>query len=253
MEASTSRSRIGGNLAGQWFSSRRGGVMIAIGAAAIAGALLFVFVQQYRKNVDTNASVVPVFVASSFIPHGTPAGVIAAQGLLQRTTLKHDQTLPGAISDPSQLANQVAVKDIAPGQQLQAIDFGPRNSTLSSNLTGAARAIALPVDTTHGLTGYVTPGDYVDIVASATGSSNGGGVVTIAQNVLVLSTGTGGGGGGIVNTGGGGGNSGNVVVRATDKLALTLALAADNGKIWLLLRPPVGAQQTIGVGSRAGR
>jgi Flp pilus assembly protein CpaB len=252
VEATTSRSRIGGNAAGQLLSSRRGGATVAILAAGIAGVLLFVFIHQYRKSVDKAVAQVPVFVASGFIPHGTPAAVVSSQNLVQRTTVKHDQTLSGAISDPSQLVGQVAVKDIAPGQQLRVADFAPGNPTLASYLTGTARAIELPVDATHGLSGYVSPGDHVDVLSSSTGTvGNSGAATTIAQDLLVMSTGNGGGGGGIV--GGGGGNSTGIVVRATDKQALTLALAADNGKVWIILRPPLGAQQSTAVGAKAGQ
>lgn len=248
MEATTSKSRIGGNSAGQLLASRRGGAIIAVLAAVIAGGLLYLFVQQYRKSVDTGASQTSIFVASGFIPHGTPASVISSQNLLQRTSVKQSQSLSGAITDPSQLANEVAVKDIAPGQQLRASDFAPGNPTLSSYLSGTGRAIALPVDSTHGLNGYISPGDHVDILWSASGG-NVGGVTTIAQDVTVIAI-AGGGGGGI---GGGGGGTENVIVKTTDKIALALAMAADNGKVWLLLRPPVGAQQTVGVGQKVGK
>ena len=229
MEASSSRSRIGGSPLGQLVSSRRGGIYIAIGAAALAGILLFVFVQKYRDSVNNKNALVPVFVASGFIPHGTPASSIASSNLLQRTSIKRNQTLPGAISDPSQITGTVATRDIAPGQQLQLADFALGNPTLSSYLSGTARAIEIPVDSIHGLQGYVAPGDHVDMLASA-----GGAVTTIAQNVAVIAVG-----------------GGFVVLKVTDKLALALAAAADGAKIWLTMRPAIGAQQTTGVGSRA--
>jgi Flp pilus assembly protein CpaB len=251
MEATTSNSRIGGSPLGQLVTSRRGGLMIALIAAVIAGGALFIFVRQYRKSVDHAAAQVPVIVASGFIPHGTPAAVISSQNLLQRQSLKQSAALQGAISDPSQLAGEVAIRDISPGQQLQAADFAPGNPTLSSYLTGTERAIELPVDSAHGLGGFITVGDHVDVFATTNGGAGtAGAAVTIAQGLKVLNVvGT---SGGIVGGSGGGGVSG-IIVQASDKQALALALAADSGKIWFVLEPPVAAQQTVNVGAKAGK
>jgi Flp pilus assembly protein CpaB len=42
----------------------------------------------------------------------------------------------------------------------------------------------------------------------------------------------------------GGGQSASVVVRVTDEKAAELAYTADNGKLWLALRPQVGARDS---------
>ena len=240
MEASSARRKIGGNPLGDMFSSRRGALTLAIGAAVIAGILLYAFVQQYRKNATATASNTPVFVATGFIPRGTPADVIASNGLFQRTAVKASQVLVGAIADPSVLHGEVATTAIYAGQQLTAADFTHANVTIASELTGSDRAIAIPVDSAHGLIGFVQAGDYVDVLSSFAGSGGRGAVVPLVQNVLVLSAPGGGGGGGIS---GGGGSGGNIVLRVSVKTALALAFAADNGKIWITLRPPVGALQ----------
>ena len=52
----------------------------------------------------------------------------------------------------------------------------------------------------------------------------------LIQNALVLAT------------PGAGATSGNVILRALGPQAAALALAADNGKIWLVLRPASGAK-----------
>jgi Flp pilus assembly protein CpaB len=193
----------------------------------VAGVLLFVFVQQYRNSVNSKAQLVPVFVASSFIPHGTPAALVASQHLLQRTAVKKTQVLPGAITDPSQITGLVTATDIAPGQQIVLTSFAAGNPSLSSYLTGTARAVAIPVGAIQGLSGYITAGDHVDLIKSV-----GNNETVLAQNVVVLAVG-----------------GSELVVRATDRLAMTLASVADGAKYWVFLRPPVGAQQSVGVGT----
>jgi pilus assembly protein CpaB len=237
MEASSTVRRIGGKSPRDFLSSRGGTIAIAAGAAVLAGVLLFVFVQQYRKSVNSTATNTPVFVASGYIPRGTSATLIASGQLMQRALVKSNQVQAGAIADPSVVRGEVTAVDIFPGQQLTAADFTATNVTIASELRGPDRAIAVPVDSAHGLAGFVQPGDHVDVMASFPGGGAGRGAVTVlAQDVLVLSAPNGGGGGTL-----GGNNGGNIVLRVGYKIAQELAFAADNGKVWITLRPPVGA------------
>ena len=249
MEASSVRRKVGGGWPGDSFSGRRGTALIAIGAAIIAGLLIFLFVQQYKKNVNGTISTSPVFVATQFIQRGTSANVIGAEGVFQRTLVKSNQVVAGAITDPQAIQGAVAAQNIYPGQQLTTADFTHSNVTIASDLTGPERAIAIPVDSAHGLVTYVHPGDYVDLLASYGGNGvtggQGGAVTILDQNVLVLATAASGGG----LTGGGSGNE--VVVRVSDKVALAVAFASDNGKVWVTLRPPVGATDLVGASSSA--
>jgi Flp pilus assembly protein CpaB len=221
------------------FSSRRGALTVAATAAVIAGLLLFMFVQQYKKNATGTVTNTPVYVATSLIPRGTPASVAAAGNLFQRTSVKASAVQAGAIADSSVLHGEVTATAIYPGQQLTAADFAHGNVTIASQLTGTERALSVPVDSAHGLIGFVQTGDYVDVLSSFAGNGGHGAVSMLASDVLVLSAPSSGGSGGIA----GGGNAGNIVLRVTAKTATAMAFAADNGKIWITLRPPVGALQ----------
>lgn len=247
MEASsTVRRRVGGNWPGGAFSGRRGPLAIAIGAALLAGLILYIFVQQYKKNVNGTVSNSPVFIATHYIQRGTAANQLASNTLFQRTLVKNSQVVTGAITDPRTLQGEIAATNIYPGQQLTASDFTRTGVTIASQLTGTERAMALPVDGVHGLTPYVQPGDYVDVLESVPAGGNGGldVVTTVVHNVLVLGV-SGSGSGGI-----GGGSTGEIVLRVSDRLALPLAAAADGGKIWITLRPALGAKNsTRAIGS----
>lgn len=232
MEASTPpRSRIGGSWTGQLLATRRGAMLIAAIAAILAGLLLFLFVQHYKKNpapvapaVAANASV---FVAGKFIPAGTPASTVASEGLLRRTVLPTHEVVPGAITDPSAITGEVAATSVAAGQQITVADFTRATVSIASYLTGTQRAVAIPLDPAHGLTSYIGQGSSVDVSTDI-----GGSVTMLAQNVPVLA-----------NAGG------DIVLRVTDKQALQISWASDNSKIWLTLRPPTGAHDSVGVGA----
>jgi Flp pilus assembly protein CpaB len=229
------------------FSTRRGSLITAIVAALLAGLLIFAFVQNSHKGGSTVQANTPVFVSSGYIPRGTPASVIAAGSLMSRTTVPANHVVVGAITDPSVLHGEVAAVPIYPGQQLTAADFTTGTVTIASQLTGDERAIAVPVDSSHGLIGFVQAGEHVDVMSDAGTSGAGqGGVTLLATNVLVLNA-PGGAGGGVT---GGGGNGNNIVLQVTPKQATEFAFASDNGKIWITLRPPVGAIGTTTAGTK---
>ena len=246
MEASSStRKRAGGGLTGAMFSTRRGAITTAVVAALLAGLLLFVFVSNATKTSSTAAVNTPVFVSTGYIPSGTPVSVIASSQLLSRTTVPSNHVVVGAISDPSLVRGEVAAVNIYPGQQLTATDFTAKSVTVASQLTGDQRAIAIPVDSAHGLVGFVQAGDHVDVLDDAgAGAAGRGGVAVLAQNVVVLSAPGAAASGSGIGGGGGGGAGGNILLQVTSKQATAFAFAADNGKVWITLRPPVGALGT---------
>jgi Flp pilus assembly protein CpaB len=236
MEGSSStRRRTGSGLGTAMFSTRRGAITTAVVAALLAAVLLFAFVQSYKKGSSATAVNAPVFVASGYIPKGTPVSVIASAQLLSRTTVPASKAVVGAITDPSVIRGEVAASTIYPGQQLTSSDFTATNVTVASLLTGNQRAIAIPVDSAHGLVGIVQTGDHVDVLVDGASAAGGKGVATVDQNILVLAAPGSGGGGGIA--GGGSSSSGNIILRVTNAQAPALAYAADNQKVWITLRP----------------
>lgn len=231
MEAQNPRSRIGGSWTAQLLATRRGAMTVAALAAILAGVLLYLFVQHYKSNSTPSAAAptsVFVFEATKYIPAGTPAQTLASEGLLRKTQVSSKQAIAGAIPDPSVISGEVSSTNIAPGQQITAADFTHANVTIGAYLTGTQRAIAVPLDAPHGLTAYLQPGNTVDMMID-----NGGTTTVLAQNISILE-----------NAGG------DVVLRVTDRQALQIAAASDSSKIWLVLRPPTGAQESVRVGTK---
>ena len=217
----------------------RGGALIAGAIAALlAAVLLIIYLHSYRSSVNSGKKPVQVLVAKSLIPKGTSGTIIAHKSLYQVTTVPKDQLKNLAISDPSVLNDRVTASDVFPGQQLTQDDFTTETGTgVPYDITGPQRAIAVPVDATHGLIGQVQDGSFVDVyvgvdATNGSGSTNASpAVVTLlASNILVLVAPT--------------GTAGNAVLRVNTLQAARFAFAADNAKVWLVLRPQSGASKT---------
>jgi len=228
------------------FKTRRGALVISGIAALFAAILLVVYLHSYRSSVNAGVRPERVLVAKALIPRGTAGLTIAQKGLYTITTVQKDQLEPFAIADPSAINGRVAAADIYPGQQLAQPDFTTENAdTIPYELTGSQRAVAVPVDTVHGLIGEVLTGDYVDVyvaiagVDTATSSASAASAATtqvrlLRPDILVLDA----------DSTAGSSTSSDVVLRVTDTEVAEFAYAADNERVWLVLRPQVGASNT---------
>lgn len=216
--------------------TRRGSIVAAGATALLAMVLLLIFLDHYRSTDDSKTET--VLAARSLLPKGSAGNAIAAGTLFQAINVKHSQVKPGAITDPGALRGQVTTKPIFPGEQITASDLQPRGGNgVVDELSGSERAIAVPVDASHGLSGTINAGDHVDVYG-AYGLKGRQITRELAQNVLVLRSPTSAAGGV-----GGGNQSSDVVLQVSERLAGKLTFTAEYYKIWLTLRPPVGAKQ----------
>jgi Flp pilus assembly protein CpaB len=223
-------------------ATRRGTILVASVCALTAGAILVIAMNRYRHNVDTGARQETVLVASGVIQKGTPGSVIASHRLFKPTSIQVKQASAGAIVDTTSLRNEVAVADIYPGQQLTASDF-TSNTGLAGQLAPSQRAMTISVDQAHGMVGQINDGDHVDVYGGLsvdTGGRSAPVLRLLMSNIQVLKAGS--------SAGGGLGASGNpsnqfsdVTLNVSDSQAGALAYAAENGKVWLVLRPPNAA------------
>ena len=226
----------------QKFLATRGGTVVVSGLAALLAAAIFiVYLSQYRTSLNEAAQPTTVLVAKSLIEKGTSGSIIGSNELFQTTDMPKSELKEGAVTDAAALRGRVAVDDIYPGQQLTAEDFtATTTDAVRTKITEDERAIAVPLDSSHGLIGHVESGDRVDVLAGfnvervdATRPV----LKMIMQDVRVLEAPS------ETAAGAGGAKTGNVVLRLTDRQAVDLAFASDNGKVWVVLRPKTGASQ----------
>jgi Flp pilus assembly protein CpaB len=211
-------------------TTRRGTIILGIGAAVLAAIVLLVYLNQYRNSVNTNAQTLSVLVAKSLIQKGTPGNIVGTTGLYEVASIPRTQIKTGAFVDPKSLTGQVAAADIFPGQQITAADFVVANpGALTQNLARDQRAVVVPLDSPATVGGQIAAGDRVDVwVAFSAQGANGVSrpiVREVLQGIYVMNAGVGGG----------------VTIRATPRQVGQLIFASQNAKIWLVLRPAIGS------------
>jgi Flp pilus assembly protein CpaB len=236
MEAATTKQNPIDGLR-RFLGTRRGSFVVAGIAAALAAAALAAYLNNYKKDVRSGVVPTQVLIADRLIPKGTSGDVVAAGRFFRPSTVSESAAKALALTNAAALAGRTATHDIYPGQQLTSADFESGADPLRGRLTGTQRALAVPVDAAHGLIGSIRTGDNIDVFGSFTGGASGGrGVLrTIAQDILVLKAPS-------TSSSNNNNNEQAVILRLTDAQSARLAYAADNGKIWFALRPPVGSE-----------
>lgn len=234
-----------GSGTGSLLSTRKGTVVAAGIVALLAGLVLLFALQQYRSAVADDGEAAKVLVANALIAKGSSGEVLPTEDLVKVAEVRADQLEEGALTDPTALRGQVITRDILPGQQLTAEDLTTTDQGIQTKLGASDRGMAVPVETPQSVAGQVRTGDRVDVFAafgggSATGAGASGPVAgavvkTLMQNVLVLR-----GAGGEEESKGG--EEEQVVLRISADSAADLAYAAENGTVWLALRPGAGAK-----------
>ena len=204
------------------FATRQGTIVLGVIAAVIAAIALIVYLNSYRNSVNGSA-VSSVLTATSLIQKGTSGAVIGTNDL--SAVSKRSDLQSGALVDPSELAGQVAVKDIYPGQQLTKDDFGPATGSLSEGLSQTQRAVVIPLDSAPQVGGQIGAGSHVDVWVSNQSASSGRSSETLLyQDVYVLGV-----------------NGENVTLRTAPRQAGVIIFYAhdSNSNIWFALRPTV--------------
>jgi Flp pilus assembly protein CpaB len=221
-------------------STRKGTVLVAVLCALAAGGILLVAMSRYRKSVDASGSPATVFVATQVIPKGTHGDALASQNLFRPTQILTRQVSTGAIADAAAFNGKVLVRQVNPGEQLTAADF-TANGGLPAQLAATERAMTITLDSEHGMLGIINTGDHVDVyagiaVTDATGRSTPV-LRLLIPDVTVLKAGSTSSAAGIGSSSSSSNDTSQITLDVPNSDTPSLAYAADNGKVWLALRP----------------
>jgi len=225
---------------------------IVLVGALIFGVLAAVSVSKYLSSAQAYAkNLNRIVVAKVAIPLGSK--IIAEQ--LMVVQFPKESTPDGAFEAPEKLAGRVAVTNIAPREPVTESRLAPEGTAagLSAVIPEGFRAMTVKVDDAAGISGFIQPGTLVDVVV-VIDPREGSGMQDpvskiVLQNIKVLANGQ---------------NIDKpkdereansvkaVTLQVTPEQAEKLALAANEGKLQLVMRNQVdqGDEQTQGVNKR---
>jgi pilus assembly protein CpaB len=226
---------------------------IVLVGALIFGVLAAVSVSKYLSSAQAySKNLNRIAVAKVAIPIGTkilPEQVMVVQ-------FPKESTPDGAFENPEKLAGRVAITNIAPREPITESKIAPEGTAggLSAMIPEGYRAMTVKVDDAVGISGFIQPGTLVDVVVVIDPDAQAGMQNPISkivlQNIRVLANGQ---------------NLDKpddekqansvkaVTLQVTPEQAEKLALAANEGKLQLVMRNQIdqGDEQTPGVNKRS--
>jgi pilus assembly protein CpaB len=144
-------------------------VLVAIAAVVLAGAAAYLS-YEYAHKADSRAQKdvqrVDVLVAKSDISKGTTAAQALNSGLISTKSVPRSILPPSVVADAANLTNKIAVSSIAKGQFIVDQSFVEPAAVggFSSLVPKGDVAMTISVDSTHGVAGFIQPGDMVNVI-----------------------------------------------------------------------------------------
>ena len=226
--------------------------LIVMAGALVFGLLAAFSVSRYLSSAQATSNHVKVAVARVEIPIGTK--IIKEQ--VMEMEFPSNSTPDGTFESVDKLVGRVAIVQIAPREAITDSKLAPEGTAggLTATIPEGYRAMTVKVDDAAGISGFIQPGALVDVVVvidPKENSSNQDPISKIVlQNIKVLANGQ---------------NMDKpkdereaktikaVTLQVTPEQAEKLALAANEGKLQLVMRNSTdqGDSQTTGVNKRS--
>lgn len=212
--------------------------LIAGVLAVITGILVYSFTSSLAKAA--NRVYIDVVVALQFIPERT---VITAE-MLEIKSLPAEAVLPSALKIPEQAVGLISAGIIEKGEVISASKVytqGDKNNSLGFFVPEGKRAITVKVDEVSGITGFILPGDHVDIIVDIMQEDKDTPAVDkilstfiLLQNIEVLASGS------VTNNNPGVRNIayGTLTLAVTPEEAVTINHAEIGSRLRFILRSP---------------
>ena len=166
---------------------------IAVAIALISSLLAYSWLKtksNEKKGVALETQ--PLLVAAAPLTWGT----VLTKEMVKPTTVLKTSFAGGGFSDPSMVAGRVLTSNVKAGEPIFESMLAPttvKAGGIAAVITPDKRAIAVKVDKTIGVAGFIHPGNRVDVLVSLPASGGKGlsepVTKTILGNMLVLTVG----------------------------------------------------------------
>jgi pilus assembly protein CpaB len=161
-------------------------LVAAILVAAVGTVLVSLYVQGVNTKARAREAPQRVLIAKRIIAAGTSGATAVQDGSLERTTVPKSALAPGALSDITPVADQVALAPIYPGEQILAEKFGKQGDSSALMIpTAGTMAVSVSLSGPARVNGFIVPGSDVTVFLTAAGTTR---VLLPHAQVIALGT-----------------------------------------------------------------
>lgn len=145
--------------------------LMILAIAVVLGVLAVFFGGRYLHSAEAKivagAEPVTVLVAVRDVPAGTPADQVVAQEYAVAKQVPRQYVADGAIATVKSIEGKVLAVPLTRGEQLTSSRFKIAEDVgLSYSLPEGYVAISVPDNPARGVSGFISPGDYVMVISS---------------------------------------------------------------------------------------
>jgi Flp pilus assembly protein CpaB len=238
-------------------------IVIALVLAAVAAGLVILYTGNVQKQAHDSQQNVTVVVAKSAIAAGSPVKDLTDTSAFETRQVVQRDVIPGAYTRIDALPKDLATAGpITAGSQITPSMFTEGTSApITSQISGTMRAVQVAYNPNRVLDGTLHAGDHVDVVVAFEVQSSLNNSQYTAQdasrvlmtNVQVLSTKADGVAATALTadsdtTGGNGSDDGTqgaaIILAIPQDQVAAFNLAREFGKLWYVVRPTSGSQDT---------
>ncbi|MBI5598328.1 MAG: Flp pilus assembly protein CpaB [Deltaproteobacteria bacterium] len=205
--------------------------VIAVIIAGVASIFLYSYLKTQEERVGRAVATRRIVAAAVEIPAGAAIGA----GHVAIAEWPEASVPQGALVSTGEALGRVAVIGIQRGDSITEAKLVPKGGPagiLSYRIPEGHRAMTVGVDKVSGVAGFISPGNMVDVIVTATAGAGEPISKIFLQNVPILATGR------IIEQQQGGepAEVPTVTLDVTPQDAERLALASSQGKLQLVLR-----------------
>lgn len=163
----------------------------AVAIALVVTVLTYGWLKQSIGSQAQARETQPVVVAAVDIPWGTSI----TAGMVKTTPFLKESLAPGHFADPAQVVGRTLVQPVRTGEPIFETKLAPTTVAaggVAALVTPKKRAMAVKVDKVVGVSGFIHPGNRVDVLVTISKADRANHPETkiVLENILVLATGT---------------------------------------------------------------
>ena len=223
-------------------------IVLALVIAVIASFLIYKWMKKQTAPKEV-AKIEEVKIKQAAIAEvNLPMGIKLKAEQIKTVPFLEESLPPGYFSDPDKLIGRVVIKTINSKELILESGLAPVGvkGGVTAILKPGKRAVALAGNKLMGVSGFVNPGDHVDILMQTTDPKTKGTInKTVFENVRVLATGT----QLVTNAEGKPSPVDSYTLEVTPEEGERLTLAASSGKLQFALRSVLDSETVLTTGA----
>ena len=142
-------------------------LIVAVLIALVGTSLIVLYVQGIDSRATAGQELVEVLAATDVIETGEDVATAQEAGKFEKTQVRREDLVEGALTSTSSIADLVAIGTIYPGEQILAKKFGNMGDAGSLIIPDDKLAVSVELTDPERVAGFVNPGSEVAIFISA--------------------------------------------------------------------------------------